>query len=165
LDRAEAGMSAPNHPIRRRDRALNEAETQRLLEEAEWGVLATVDEAGWPYAVPVNHAVVEGALIIHCATVGHKLANLAFNPKVSYCAVTQAETLPLELATRYASVVVFGQAELLSDKGEKRAALRALGLRFAAAHPDLVDREVDKDLFRTAVLRIRIERATGKARR
>ena len=158
-------MSVPNHPIRRRDRALDEAAAMALLETAEWGVLATVDAEGWPYAVPVNHAVVEGALIIHCATAGHKLDNLAFNPKVSYCAVTEAETLPLELATRYASVIVFGRAELLADEAEKRAALRALGLRFAAAHPDVVDRGIGKDLFRTAVLRIRIERATGKARR
>jgi nitroimidazol reductase NimA-like FMN-containing flavoprotein (pyridoxamine 5'-phosphate oxidase superfamily) len=158
-------MSAPNHPIRRRDRALEEEEALRLLEEAEWGVLATVDADGWPYAVPVNHAVVDGALIIHCATVGHKLANLAFNPKVSYCAVTLAEALPAELATRYASVVVFGVAQLLTDEAEKRAALRALGLRFAAGHPEVVDRELDKDLFRTAVLRVRIERVTGKARR
>jgi uncharacterized protein len=158
-------MNLPSHPMRRRDRELSEAEALQLLQEAEWGVLATVDEAGWPYAVPVNHAVVDGTLIIHCATTGHKLANLAFNPKVSYCAVTQAETLPLELSTRYASVIVFGQAELLTDEREKREALRALGLRFAAAHLDLVDREIDKDLFRTAVLRIRIERATGKARR
>ena len=158
-------MSAPSHPIRRKDRELTEAEALGLLQEAEWGVLATVDEAGWPYAVPVNHAVVDGDLIIHCATVGHKLANLAFNPKVSYCAVTQAETLPLELATRYASVILFGRAELLTDAGEKRAALRALGLRFASEHADLVEREIDKDLSRTAVLRIRIERATGKARR
>lgn len=157
-------MTAPAHPIRRRDRALDEAAAMALLEEAEWGVLATVDAEGWPYAVPVNHAVVDGALIIHCATTGHKLANLAFNPKVSYCAVTAAETLPVELATRYASVIVFGRAELLADEAEKRAALRALGLRFAAAHPDVVDREIGKDLFRTAVLRVRIERATGKAR-
>jgi nitroimidazol reductase NimA-like FMN-containing flavoprotein (pyridoxamine 5'-phosphate oxidase superfamily) len=158
-------MSVPSQPIRRKDRELSEAEALSLLQEAEWGVLATVDEAGWPYAVPVNHAVVDGDLIIHCATVGHKLANLAFNPKVSYCAVTQAETLPLELSTRYASVIIFGQGELLTDEGEKRAALRALGLRFAAAHPDLVDQAIDKDLFRTVVVRIRIERATGKAHR
>ncbi|HCZ33581.1 MAG TPA: MFS transporter [Holophagaceae bacterium] len=157
-------MTAPSHPIRRRDRALDETEALRLLQEAEWGVLATVDAEGWPYAVPVNHAVVDGALIIHCATAGHKLANLAFNPKVSYCAVTEAETLPLELATRYASVIVFGRAELLTDEAEKRAALRALGLRFAAAHPDVVDREVAKDAFRTTVIRVRIQRATGKAR-
>ena len=158
-------MSAPSHTLRRRDRELSEAEALALLAEAEWGVLATVDAQGWPYAVPMNHAVVEGALILHCATVGHKLANLAFNPKVSYCAVTLAEPLPLELATRYASVILFGRAELLRDDAEKRAALRALGLRFAAAYPDLVDREVEKDFSRTAVLRIHIERATGKARR
>lgn len=158
-------MSAPQHPIRRKDRELGEAEALQLLQEAEWGVLATVDAKGWPYAVPVNHALVDGDLIIHCATAGHKLDNLAFNPKISYCAVTQAETLPLELATRYASVIVFGQAELVSEGGEKRRLLRALGLRFAAEHAEMVDREIDRDLFRTAVLRIRIERATGKARR
>jgi nitroimidazol reductase NimA-like FMN-containing flavoprotein (pyridoxamine 5'-phosphate oxidase superfamily) len=158
-------VSAPQHPIRRKDRELGEAEALQLLQEAEWGVLATVDAKGWPYAVPVNHALVDGDLIIHCATAGHKLDNLAFNPKISYCAVTQAETLPLELATRYASVIVFGQAELVSEGGEKRRLLRALGLRFAAEHAEMVDREIDRDLFRTAVLRIRIERATGKARR
>lgn len=54
-------MSAPNHPMRRRDRELDEAEALALLREAEWGVLATVDADGWPYAVPVNHAVVDGA--------------------------------------------------------------------------------------------------------
>ena len=158
-------MSVPSHPIRRKDRALSEAEALGLLQEAEWGVLATVDEAGWPYAVPVNHAVVEGALIIHSATMGHKLDNLAFNSKVSYCVVTVAETLPLELSTRYASAIVFGRAELLTDGCAKREALRALGLRFAKEHPDLVDREIEKDLFRTTVVRVHLERITGKAHR
>ncbi len=158
-------MTVPSHPIRRRDRELSEAEAWLLLEAGEWGVLATVDEQGWPYAVPVNHAVVDGDLIIHCATQGHKLDNLAFTPKVSYCVVTQAETLPLELATRYASAVVFGHAEMVPDDHEKRRLLRALGLRFAKEHAEMVDREIEKDLFRTTVLRIRIERITGKARR
>lgn len=157
-------MSAPNHPIRRRDRAQDEAEALRLLQEAEWGVLATVDAEGWPYAVPLNHAVVDGALIVHCATKGHKLDNLAFNPKVSYCAVALAEPIPAELATRYASVIIFGRAELVEDEAEKRGALRALGLRFAPDHADVVEREIGKDLFRTVVVRIHIERATGKAR-
>jgi len=158
-------MTAPHHSLRRKDRELSEAEALNLLREAEWGVLATVDAAGWPYAVPVNHAMVEGDLIIHCATAGHKLDNLAFNPKVSYCVVTVAETLPLELSTRYASAIVFGRAELVTDDREKREALRALGLRFAQEHADLVDREIEKDLFRTAVVRLQVERVTGKARR
>ncbi len=158
-------MSVPAHPMRRKDRALTEVEALILLREAEWGVLATVDVEGWPYAVPVNHALVAGDLIIHCATVGHKLDNLAFNPKVSYCAVTEAETLPLELATRYASVIVFGQAEVVTEEEAKRDLLQALGLRFAAEHPEVVGKEIAKDLSRTTVLRIRIETATGKARR
>jgi hypothetical protein len=158
-------MTAPHHSLRRKDRELSEAEALNLLREADWGVLATVDAAGWPYAVPVNHAVVEGALIIHCATKGHKLDNLAFNPKVSYCVVTVAETLPLELSTRYASAIAFGRAELVTAEREKREALRALGLRFARDHADLVDREIEKDLFRTTVVRLHLERVTGKARR
>ena len=158
-------MTVPSHRMRRRDRELSEAEAMDLLREAEWGVLATVDASGWPYAVPVNHVVVGKALILHSATEGHKLANLAGNPKVSYCVVTVAEVLPVELATRYASVVLFGHAELVTEDGEKREALLALGQRFAAGHPDLVDREIEKDWLRTAVIRIRIERVTGKARR
>ncbi len=158
-------MNLPSHPMRRRDRELSEVEALDLLRKAEWGVLATVDAEGWPYAVPVNHAVVGSDLVIHCATAGHKLENLAFNPKVSYCSVTEAVTLPLELATRYASVIVFGHAELVAEEGERRRLLQALGLRFAAEHPEVVDREIDRDLFRTAVLRISILRATGKARR
>ena len=31
------------------------------------GVLAMVDSDGAPYAIPVNHALIDGARIIHCA--------------------------------------------------------------------------------------------------
>ena len=158
-------MSAPSHPIRRRDRALDEAEALTILEKAEWGVLATVDADGWPYAVPMNHALVEGALFLHSAREGHKLRNLQVNERVSYCAVTEAETLPLELATRYESAIAFGRARLLTDEAERLAALQALGARFAPGHPEAVAREIAKDAFRTTVLCITLERVTGKARR
>ena len=158
-------MNHPNHPMRRRDRALDEAAALEILQKAEWGVLATVDAEGWPYGVPLNHVVLDGALILHCAKDGHKLQNLAANPKVSYCVVTQAEPLPLELATRYESAIAFGRASLLTDPAERQAALLALGLRFAPDHPEVVAREIEKDGPRTAVLRIEIARLTAKARR
>jgi hypothetical protein len=151
--------------MRRRDRELSEAEALDLLARSEFGVLATVGPDGWPYAVPVNHALVDGALLIHCATAGHKLDNLAFEARVSYCVVTQAEVLPEELATRYESAIAFGRAVRLEDEAERRAALRAFGLRFAAQHPESVHREIEKDLFRTVVLRLDLEHVTGKARR
>ena len=158
-------MSTPAHPMRRRDRELTEAEALEILQRAEWGVLATVDAEGWPYAVPLNHVLVGNSLILHAATEGHKLRNLAANPRVSYCVVTDAEPLPLELATRYESAIAFGRAERISDEGERLEALQALGLRFAPEHPEVVAREIAKDGFRTTVLRIRLERVTGKARR
>ncbi len=158
-------MSAPDHPIRRRDRALDEAEALSILGQAEWGVLATVDAHGWPYAVPLNHVVVDGALILHSAREGHKLRDLQANERVSYCVVTAAEALPLELATRYESAIAFGRARLMTDEGERLAGLQALGARFAPGHPEAVAREIAKDAFRTAVIRITLERVTGKARR
>ena len=158
-------MSAPIHPLRRRDRALDSEAALEILGRGEWGVLATVDAEGWPYAVPLNHVLMDGTLILHCATEGHKLRNLQANPRVSYCVVTEAEALPLELATRYESAIAFGRAELLTDEGERRAALQALGTRFAPDHPEVVAREIGKDGFRTAVLRVVLERVTAKARR
>lgn len=157
-------MSAPNHPIRRRDRALDTEAALEILRRAEWGVLATVDAEGWPYAVPLNHVLVDGALILHCAQEGHKLRNLEINAKVSYCVVTLAEPLPLELATRYESAIAFGRAERLTGDGARRSALQALGARFAPEHPEVVAREIEKDGARTVVLRISLERVTAKAR-
>jgi nitroimidazol reductase NimA-like FMN-containing flavoprotein (pyridoxamine 5'-phosphate oxidase superfamily) len=156
--------------MRRRDRELSEAEALAILAKSEFGVLATVGQDGWPYAVPVNHVLVEGALangslLIHCATAGHKLDNLAVNARVSYCVVTQAEVLPEELATRYESAIAFGRAVRLEAEVDRRAALQAFGLRYAAQHPGRVQEEIEKDLFRTVVLRIDLERVTGKARR
>ena len=158
-------MSAPHQPMRRRDRELSEAEALVILGRSEFGVLATVDADGWPYAVPVNHVLVAGGLIIHSATAGHKLDNLASEARVSYCVVTQAEVLPEELSTRYESAIVFGRAVQLHDEADRRAALQALGQRFAAQHSEAVRKEIEKDLFRTAVFRIELERVTGKARR
>jgi nitroimidazol reductase NimA-like FMN-containing flavoprotein (pyridoxamine 5'-phosphate oxidase superfamily) len=151
--------------MRRRDRALDQDAALDILRKAEWGVLATVDAEGWPYAVPMNHVVKDGALILHSAKDGHKLRNLAANPRVSYCVVTEAEALPLELATRYESAVAFGTAALVVDEAERHDALLALGRRFAPDHPEVVAREIAKDGPRTAVLRVRVERLTAKARR
>jgi hypothetical protein len=151
--------------IRRRDRALSEAEAWEILGRSEWGVLSTLGEDGWPYGVPVNHVVVEGQIYAHCAQTGHKLENLAFESRVSYCAVAHSEVHPTDLSTDYESAIVFGRAARVSDEGEKRLALEALLTRFAPHHPAEGAESLRKDFARTEVLRITPERVTGKARR
>ncbi len=152
------------HPMRRRDRELTVPEAWEILRRAEWGVLSTLGEDDWPYGVPVNHVIAEGRIYVHCAQAGHKLENLAFESKVSYCAVASSEIRPAELATNFESTVVFGRAELVTEDGEKRRALEALLMRFAPLHPAEGADAMRKEYGRTAVLRITPERVTGKAR-
>jgi len=155
----------PFGDIRRRDRALTSDQAREILARAEHGVLATVDAGGWPYAVPVNHVLSGDTLYIHCALDGHKLDNIAHEERVSFCAVATAQVLPLELSTVYESAIVFGRAALVTDAAEKRRALDLLAVRFCGAVTPEAEKTIADHGARTAIIRIRIERITGKARR
>jgi nitroimidazol reductase NimA-like FMN-containing flavoprotein (pyridoxamine 5'-phosphate oxidase superfamily) len=154
----------PFREIRRRDRAVSEDAAREILARADYGVLASVGADGWPYAIPVNHVLSGDVLYVHCAKLGHKLENIAHEERVSYCAVASAQVLPLELAMYYESAVVFGRAALVEDAEEKRRALELLAIRFCGAMTPEAEREIAKDSFRTAIVRVTIERITGKAR-
>ena len=62
-----------SHEMRRKDRELKEEEAYAVLREGGDGVLATLGEDGYPYAVPMNHVLADGALYLHSALAGHKL--------------------------------------------------------------------------------------------
>lgn len=153
--------------VRRRDRVVTEDDARNILARAEHGVLATVGKDGWPYAVPLNHVLAGDLLYLHCATEGHKLDNLAHEERVSYCAVSSAEVIPSKLSTLYESAVVFGRAALVTGAEEKRHALKLLAVRFLSGESGsaLLDEALSKWESRTAVVRIQIERITGKAHR
>jgi nitroimidazol reductase NimA-like FMN-containing flavoprotein (pyridoxamine 5'-phosphate oxidase superfamily) len=151
--------------IRRHDRALSEHEAREILARAEYGVLATVGDDGWPYAVPLNHVLAGDLLYIHCALEGHKLDNLANEPRVCYCAVAGAQVIPDKLSTLYESAIAFGEAALVTDTDEKNRALKFLTDRFCADYPDAVEEAQAKFGAKVAVLRLKIERITGKAHR
>jgi len=154
-----------SHDIRRTDRALPETEAYAILREGGDGVLATMGEDGYPYAVPMNHVLADGAIYLHCAQTGHKLENLANCDKVSYCVVSDREVVPAELSTNYRSAVVFGRAVRVEDPEEKRRGLMALLQRFAPEYMENGLKTLEKEFARTAVLRIDIDRITAKARR
>jgi nitroimidazol reductase NimA-like FMN-containing flavoprotein (pyridoxamine 5'-phosphate oxidase superfamily) len=156
--------------IRRRDRAVTEAEAREILARADHGVLATAGEDGWPYAVPLNHVLVGDVLYVHCALEGHKLENIAHHERVSYCAVASATVVGSIYSTVYESAIVFGRAALVTDGDEKRRALKLLTERFCGQGKEQAERfekhlEQNENGSCTAVIRIQIERITGKARR
>ena len=151
--------------IRRRDRALTEGEARLILARAEHGVLATLGADGWPYGIPVNHVVSGNMLYIHCASEGHKLDNIAHEDRVSFCVVTGAQVLPATLSTLYESVVAFGRAALVDDPAETRRALELLAIRFCGSLTPEAQQTISACASQAAVVRVRIERITGKAHR
>jgi len=149
--------------IRRSDRALTQDQAREILARAEHGVLATLGADGWPYAVPVNHVLSGDVVYIHCAVEGHKLENIAHEERVSFCAVAGARVLPAKLTTLYESAIVFGRAALVADPTEKRRALELLAVRFCGALSPNAEKAIATSDSRTTVVRIRLERITGKA--
>jgi nitroimidazol reductase NimA-like FMN-containing flavoprotein (pyridoxamine 5'-phosphate oxidase superfamily) len=150
--------------MRRTDRQSSEAEAREILARAEYGVLATAGGDGWPYAVPVNHVLSGDALYIHSAQEGHKLDNIAAEERISFCTVASFQVLPETLSTLYESAVVFGRASVVSDASEKRRALELMMQRFNVPAPQ-AEKALRLWFAKTTVIRVDIERITGKAHR
>ncbi len=151
--------------IRRSDRALNENQAREILARADHGVLATLGSDGWPYAVPLNHVLSGDLLYIHCAGEGHKLENIGHDERVCFCAVADARVLPAKLTTVYESAIAFGRASVVTDEAEKRRAMEVLAIRFCGSLTPEAEKAIESAGSRAAVVRIRLERITGKAHR
>lgn len=147
--------------MRRHKKEMDKKTAMAVLESGEYGILATQSEDGYPYAVPLNYAVHQGAIYFHCATTGHKLDNLAHNDKVSFCVVPQAEILPKEFSTRFKSVVVFGRACAVEGE-EKEAGLLALVQRFSPEFLEEGKTYIRNAAAKTQVIKITMESLTGK---
>jgi hypothetical protein len=111
----------------------------------------------------VNHVLSGDVVYIHCAVEGHKLENIAHEERVSFCAVADARVLPAQLTTLYESAIVFGRAALVADATEKRRALELLAVRFCGSLTPEAEKAIATSGARTVVVRISLERITGKA--
>lgn len=154
------------HAIRRKDRALTEACARELLQKCEYGVMATVDAGGRPYAAPLSYIANDEAVYFHCAHEGHKIDNIVANPQVCFTVVGQTRPVYAKnFTTWYESVVVFGRVSPVTDPAEKTRILMLLAEKYLPEHMDKAPADIAKSLARTAVYRIAIEHITGKAKR
>ena len=136
-----------------------------LLKRGEYGILSTSDKNNRPYGIPVNYVVMENYIFFHCATEGQKLENITANQGVSFCVVGKTELLPEKFSTRYESVVVSGNADLVDDQVLKKSALGALVSKYAPDHIAAGEAYIDKLMDKTAVVRVSIDHLAGKARK
>lgn len=151
-----------NAEMRRTDRMLSESEAWQIVREGYYGMLATICEDGTPYAVPLNHVLIEDKIFFHCAPEGLKLRNLERSDKASYTVVSSAETSPNRFLTLYRSAVCFGTVREITDRAAKEKALRAICEKYTPGRDAQMERAVSAMRDRTNILEMRVAKITGK---
>ncbi len=114
--------------MRLKDLERDEAFAWEVLKKAPYATLAMTGADGAPYCVPINHVADETyrVLYFHCAGAGEKWEVLKTNPQVCLTAVSRMSIVPNEFDTAYDSAVVRGQAQVVTDDGERTKALLLL---------------------------------------
>ena len=149
-------------PMRRFKQALSEQECRALLQQARRGVLAVGGDNGYPYAVPMNFYFDEakGSIFFHCAREGHKLDAILRDEKVCFT-VIGGDVKRDDWAWYVKSVIVFGEAQKVTDEAAKDACLRALAKKYFPPEED-VEADMARNAARAAVVEIKIRHMTGK---
>jgi len=90
---------------------MTQKEIEQFLSCARVGRLGLCLEDGSPYVVPVGYAYADGKILFHTCNKGLKMTALRRNANVCF-EVDEA----LSDASMFKSVIVFGTAEIISDK-------------------------------------------------
>ncbi|MBQ7422860.1 MAG: pyridoxamine 5'-phosphate oxidase family protein [Prevotella sp.] len=156
-------MRYNNQNVRRQDRLLEEERAVEILKTAEYGVLSMIDEAGFPYGIPLNY-VWDGdsSVYIHCAPEGRKLQSLQKNPQVSFCIIGRVNLCPSKFTTEYESVVLKGVAVLGLEVEERMKALELLLRKLSPDDMAVGMKYAEKSFHRTAIIRLDFSEFSGK---
>ncbi len=149
--------------MRRKKQLLSDAKTLEILRSCTSGVLAVAGDNDYPYAVPLSYAYQDGKLFFHFAKDGHKMDSLLKNNKVSFCVIKTDEVVAKSLTTHFRSVIVFGKARILTEDGEKKAALECLVKKYSPGYIAEGQAEIERDWKRVSAAEVTIEHMTGKA--
>lgn len=146
--------------------ALDNTQTDLLLETAETACLSTISSDGYPYTVPVHFVYYDGKVYIHCSGQGHKLDNIRANGKVCFTVydlkgyIVNENGAPCNTNTEYESVIINGIAAVVDDAPCKKAVLTEIVKKYT---PQLAGRPVaEKMVSATCVIEITIQACTGK---
>jgi nitroimidazol reductase NimA-like FMN-containing flavoprotein (pyridoxamine 5'-phosphate oxidase superfamily) len=150
--------------MRKSNREIFNGDILEILDKGEYGVLATCGENGYAYAVPLSYVYFKEAIYFHCATEGNKLENIEYNNKVSFCVVGKTKVLPDQFSTEYESAIVFGTACKVEGE-EKKEALLAIIDKYSPEFKDAGLQYIDRAVDKTHLVKIEVDKMTGKARR
>jgi nitroimidazol reductase NimA-like FMN-containing flavoprotein (pyridoxamine 5'-phosphate oxidase superfamily) len=154
---------------RKRERAsYDRAVIHAILDEALIAHLGIVDEDGQPFVIPTLHARLGDIVYCHGSSASRTLRALASGARACLT-VSLIDGLVLARAAmhhsaNYRSAMLIGQATLVEDPHEKRAALEAVVEHIVPGRLADVRAPTENELKATSVLALRIEEASAKAR-
>jgi len=121
-----------------------------------------------PVVIPTGYARVDEHLIIHGSQASRMLR--ALGKGIDVCVtVTLIDGLVLARSAfhhsmNYRSVVIFGRAQVIDGRADKRAALRALSKHMIPGRWDYVREPNESELQQTTVLSVPLAEASAKIR-
>lgn len=106
--------------MRRNDRQMSDEAAIAVIQSQNFCVLSVNGDDGYPYGVPVNYGYTDGKFYIHSTSKeSHKLEAIRQNEKVCLTIVARHELEAAKYTTNYSSVIVFGNARLITEAAEK----------------------------------------------
>ncbi len=149
--------------MRRFKQSLSVAEAENILLEGKTGVLAINGDNGYPYAVPLNYVYFNDKIYIHSAKKGYKIDCILRNSLCSFTVTTIDTVVPETLTTHYKSVIIFGQAKIITDLDLNRPLLYALTKKYAPNYIEALHKEIERGLNDVSMIEISIDHISAKA--
>ncbi len=150
--------------MRRKDREITKEDAFKILKNAEYGVLSMVSSENIPYGIPLGFCLIENEIYFHCAVEGQKIDYISNNNSGSFCVVGHTELLPEKFSAIFESTIISGTIHE-SYGEEKQRGLEGLIKKYSPSFIKKGIKYIEKEIDRTKVFKIKIEKITGKARR
>ncbi len=147
--------------MRRKNKQVSKERAEEILNNGEYGVLATISQNGYPYTIPLSYVYYDNCIYFHSAKEGEKLNNILNNDKVSFCVVGETAVIPNKFSTNYESIVAFGRAREINGD-DKYFALKMLIEKYSKDFISEGIAYIERAKDKTTVIRISIEHITGK---
>ena len=142
-----------------------------FLDEEHVGRIASIDKIGYPQIIPMNFVFLNDVIYMHSYPKGEKIDNIITNSKVGFEVDRELEFLPSYFShptdasladTLYISVVVKGNAVVVSNLQEKSMGLNALMKKYQPeGHYDPIKKDM-LVLNEVTVIKIIPESIKGK---
>jgi nitroimidazol reductase NimA-like FMN-containing flavoprotein (pyridoxamine 5'-phosphate oxidase superfamily) len=135
---------------------------RQVIDKAAFATLATINEDGTPYCVPLSPVRDGDCIYFHCALEGKKISNIRARPKVCLSFVSAVAAPKGTFTLHYESAIASGVAEEVLDADEKIHALELICKRYTPGNMAAFDKAIERSLSITGVWQVRVDDISGK---